>query len=642
MFYRASFSGRLFILAAHVIAAAASVSGAFLLRFDFAIPRDETDHLRIAICVAIFATVLTFQAVGLRRGWWRFAGLSDVYRLGLANLTASLLFMLVVRGIAGPAFPRSIYVIDFMLSFLVTCLLRFAGRIWREVRTGLRSKAMGKTTLIYGAGAAGMTLVREIRSNPSLKMRVIGFLDDDPRKRGESIMGIPVLGRGREARAVASRCARRKTRVDEVIIAIPSAKAKEMREAVANVRAAGLPCKTVPSVGDILMDRVLSRQIREVSVADLLGRQIVQFEEPAIRKHISGRNVLITGGAGSIGSELCRQIGVLGVRKLVIFDRAESDVYRIELDLQRMVSGTEVVAEIGDIREYQRVEEVIARHGVQLVFHAAAYKHVPLMEAHLFEAVTNNVLGTWNVVRAARRHAVSGFVMISSDKAVNPTSIMGVTKRVAEIIVSALGDEAGSGANYVSVRFGNVLGSNGSVIPLFQSQIEKGGPVTVTHPDMRRYFMTTREAVQLVLQASTMGHSSEVFVLDMGEPVRIIDLARNMIRLTGLEPDEDIDIRFVGMRPGEKLFEELLTDSDQVVPTCHPKIKVFRGAKPARDKIVEWLVDIECQVAERNARAVIAQLRLLVPEYRGAADTWKQAEKVARPVESAIAAAGGH
>ena len=631
MSQKSNFSGRLFILAAHAIAAAASVLGAFLLRFDFTIPGDEISHLRSGVCVAAAVKVLTFQVGGLRRGWWRFAGLGDVYRLAIANSVASLLFMVLVFLMVGPAFPRSIYVIDFILSFVLTCQLRFAGRISRELRMGLRSKGSGKAILIYGAGAAGVTLVREIRSNPHLKMRVVGFLDDDPRKLGESIMGVPVLGRGREARTVAARLARRDTKVDEVIIAIPSAKARQMQEAVANCRAAGLSCKTVPGVSDILMDKVLSRQIREVCLADLLGREAVQLEEAAVRKHIAGRNVLITGGAGSIGSELCRQIGALGARRLVVFDRAESDVYRIELELQRIACGTEVTAEIGDIRDYQRIAEVIARHKIQLIFHAAAYKHVPLMEAHLFEAVTNNVLGTWNVVRAARRHAISGFVMISSDKAVNPSSIMGVTKRVAELIVSALGD-GGSGANYVSVRFGNVLGSNGSVVPLFQSQIEKGGPVTVTHPEMRRYFMTTREAVQLVLQASTMGHSSEVFVLDMGEPVRIIDLARNMIRLTGLEPDEDIDIRIVGMRPGEKLLEELLADSDRIVPTCHPKIKVFQGLKPTREEISEWLAGMECLIAERNTSAVMAQFQVLVPEYRGNSAGSKQDAKAAQPV----------
>ena len=606
---------RFLIALAHGSVAALSVALAFLLRFDFALPKEEFAHLRTALLIAIAVKVVAFQATGLQKGWWRFAGLGDVYRLVLANTVASVAFSILTRLVVGPTFPRSIYVLDFLLCFLITCQMRFAGRIFREFRNGLQSRSNGKGILIYGAGTAGMTLVREIRSNPSLKMTVLGFLDDDPKKQRDSIMGIPVLGTGRDAAKVVARLRARKRSVEEVIIAIPSATGKEMREAVANCRGAGLRCKTVPGLSDILQDRVLSGQIREVSISDLLGREAVQLEEEAIRRHISGRNVLVTGGAGSIGSELCRQIVGLGARKLVVFDHAESDLYRIELELQRLASKTEIRAELGDIRDYRRVDEVIAGHGIQFVFHAAAYKHVPMMEAHLFEAVTNNIFGTWNLVRASRRHSVSGFVMISSDKAVNPTSIMGTTKRLSELIVSAMGAEETGQTNFVSVRFGNVLGSNGSVIPLFQSQIARGGPVTVTHPEMRRYFMTTREAVQLVLQASTMGHSSQVFVLDMGEPVRIVDLARNMIRLTGLEPDEDIDIRFVGLRPGEKLFEELLTGTDDVLPTCHEKIKICKSARPSREYLTDWLLTMEHLVAERNAAGVRAHLKKLVPEY---------------------------
>jgi FlaA1/EpsC-like NDP-sugar epimerase len=308
------------------------------------------------------------------------------------------------------------------------------------------------------------------------------------------------------------------------------------------------------------------------------------------------------------------------------------------MELQRLASGTEVVAVIGDIRDYPRVEEAISQNHIQLLFHAAAYKHVPMMEAHLLEAISNNIFGTWNVVRAAHRHLVSGLVMISSDKAVNPTSVMGVTKRVSELIVSALSPEGSGSSNYVSVRFGNVLGSNGSVIPLFQSQIERGGPVTVTHPDMRRYFMTVREAVQLVLQASTMGHSSEVFVLDMGEPVRIVDLARNMIRLAGLEPDEDIDIRYVGLRPGEKLFEELLADTDRIAPTCHKKIKVFKSVKPTREEITNWLATMDCLVAERDVAGLFAELRRFVPEYSGGPARPKEAMKETQRAEKFLAA----
>ncbi|HEX7361436.1 MAG TPA: nucleoside-diphosphate sugar epimerase/dehydratase, partial [Bryobacteraceae bacterium] len=595
---------RLAVVLAHASVAGVSVLTAFLLRFDFGLPKTEFAHFQIALLIAIPIKVLIFQLTGLQRGWWRFAGLGDVYRLTFANVAASVLFTCAVWLSVGAAFPRSVYALDFLLCFLLTCEMRFASRILKELRAGLRSVPGGKGVLIYGAGAAGMTLVREIRSNPSLRLHVLGFLDDDPQKRHDAVMGIRILGTGRQAAKVVARLRSRNRKVNEVIIAIPSATGKQMREAVANCRSAGLPCKTIPGLGDILTNKVLSGQIREVSIGDLLGRESVHLEEAAIRKHLAGKAVLVTGGAGSIGSEICRQIATLGARKLVIFDQAESDLFRVELELKRLPSTAEIIIALGDIRDYKRVEDVIVRHSIQLVFHAAAYKHVPMMEAHLFEAIRNNVFGTWNVVRAANRHAVSGFVMISSDKAVNPTSIMGTTKRVSELIVSAMSGDRPGQTTFVSVRFGNVLGSNGSVIPLFQSQIASGGPVTVTHPDIRRYFMTTREAVQLVLQASTMGHGSETFVLDMGEPIRIIDLARNMIRLTGLEPDEDIDIRIVGLRPGEKLFEELVTDTDRVLPTRHEKIKICQTMKPNRERIVTWLSALERLLAERDATAV--------------------------------------
>ena len=627
---------RLAIPVAHVWITCLSLLLAFLLRFDFSLPSQELAHFRIALLIAIPVKAITFQLAGLQRGWWRFAGIADVYRLTTANLSASLVFTSLAWLVVGPSFPRSIYVIDLLLCFLATCALRFGSRFIRELRVGMRSKTGSKGLLIYGAGSAGMTLLREIRSNSALKLEVLGFLDDDPRKRHASIMGVRVHGAGRDAAKVVAQCHSRKCKVDEIVIAIPSANGKEMREAVANCRNAGVPCKTVPGLSDLLQNKILSGQIREVSINDLLGRETVQLEEQAVRKHVAGRNVLVTGGAGSIGSELCRQIAALGARKLVVLDQAESDLYRIELELHRLSPAAEVVAELGDIRDYRRMDEVMARHAIQFVFHAAAYKHVPMMESHLLEAVKNNVIGTWNIVRAARRHSVSGFVMISSDKAVNPTSIMGTTKRVAELIVSAMSVEEAGQTNFVSVRFGNVLGSNGSVIPLFQSQIANGGPVTVTHPDMRRYFMTTREAVQLVLQASTMGHGCEIFVLDMGEPVRIIDLAKNMIRLTGLEPEEDIDIRFVGLRPGEKLYEELLTDTDRVLPTCHEKIKICKGVKPNREKIVNWLATLERMIAERDSSGIRLHLKSLVPEYTGGSEIATTAK--AEPILKLLAA----
>jgi FlaA1/EpsC-like NDP-sugar epimerase len=383
----------------------------------------------------------------------------------------------------------------------------------------------------------------------------------------------------------------------------------------------------------MLAGKVLTAQIRDLSPTDLLGREPVRLDEGRIRENIAGKSVLVTGAAGSIGSELCRQAAKYKPVRLIAFDQAESDLFKIDLELRKKFPDLDIVSEIGDIRDPQRVENVICRYAVDSVFHAAAYKHVPLMETHVLEAVKNNVIGTWNVARAAQRNGVSRFLMVSSDKAVNPVNIMGVTKRVAELIVCAMQAAAGSGTQYVSVRFGNVLGSNGSVVPLFQAQIASGGPVTVTHPEIRRYFMTVREAVALVLQASTMGKSSEVFILDMGEPIRIVDLARNMIRLAGFAPDEEIEIRFTGLRPGEKLYEELITEGENVLPTYHEKIKIFKGPPVSLDSIERWLADLGVLLERRAAAAVVAHLQKLVPEYRPSR-IWTETEPAAEGLEA--------
>jgi FlaA1/EpsC-like NDP-sugar epimerase len=338
---------------------------------------------------------------------------------------------------------------------------------------------------------------------------------------------------------------------------------------------------------------------------------------------------MVTGGGGSIGSELCRQLASYCPEKLIVFERAESDLFETQLDLLEHFPSVTIIPEIGDIREYARIERVIRHHHVNSVFHAAAYKHVPMMEAHLIEAVKNNVLGTWNVAKASYRNGVSSLLMISSDKAVNPTNIMGLTKRVAELIVSAMPTAAeGSPTRCVSVRFGNVLGSKGSVVPIFSKQIRAGGPITVTHPEARRYFMTIPEAVQLILQASTMGQGSEVFVLDMGEPIRIVDLARNMIRLSGREPDVDVEIRFVGLRPGEKLYEEVITKGENILPTYHEKIRIFRGQRHNQSEMNLWLTKLEELVSRGEEESILVHSRVMVPEYEPS-ERWQDEQAIA-------------
>lgn len=594
-----------------------SYTCAFLLRFEFSIPSSEQWLFLVGLSSFLVVKAPVFWASRLHRNSWRTASLFDLHQIALANITASGLSCLITAVIVGAALPRSLYVIDSILCFLFTAGVIFSVRMYGEVVPLNSPSTQTKRVLIYGAGAAGCMLGRELHSNSRLQTAVVGFLDDDEKKQHSSLMGAEILGNGSAAKQIVARFARARKPISEIIIAMPSASGRQMQTVISHCRAAGVPFKTIPSVGELL-DGKISRQIREVSANDLLGREPVYIEESRIATAIAGRAVIVTGGCGSIGSELCRQIAQYGPSKLVIFDQAESEMFMLALDLRKRHPQLNLVTEIGDIYRASRIHQVMSRHGVKVVFHAAAYKHVPLMEENLIEAVENNVLGTYNVARAAQRNGVHNFVLISSDKAVNPTSIMGLTKRIAELIVSAMPlDGSPKTGAFLSVRFGNVLGSSGSVIPIFQRQIAAGGPVTITHPEMCRYFMSISEAVQLVLQASTMGEGSEVFVLDMGEPVPIMTLARNMIHLAGLVEGQDIDIAVTGLRPGEKLFEEIRLEGENILPTYHEKIRRFRGPVPGRESLVDWLENLRILLAAENTQSVKAHLARLVPEYQG-------------------------
>lgn len=602
---------RWFISLWEVAVILATLVTAYLLRFDFSIPQSEMPELQRALWIALAVKMIVFRWGELDRGWWRFVGIPDLVRVLTANLIASLAFAAANYAIVGPAFARSVYFIDFLLCFLATAGGRFCVRLYHETVSRELSRPGHKGLLIYGAGRAGLTLLREIRAQ-SLGYKVLGFLDDAPAKIHSSLLGVPILGAGRDAARIVERC-KYSHPVEEILIAMPAATGHQMQEALANCRAAGVPCKTIPGVSELLSGKVLSRQIRNVEIGDVLGRAPVELDESRIRSSITRRSILVTGAGGSIGSELCRQVARFEPDVLVALDQSESELFKIDLELRRKYPALNVVVELGDIRDYQRVEEVIGRHSVDSIFHAAAYKHVPMLQQQIFEAVQNNILGTCNLVRAAERYGVADFLLISSDKAVNPINVMGTSKRVAELIVSSM---AHSKTKFVSVRFGNVLGSNGSVVPLFQEQIAAGGPVTVTHPEMRRYFMTIAEAVQLVLQASTMGRGSEIFLLDMGQPIRIVDLARNMIQLSGRIPDEEIEIRYTGLRPGEKLFEELATEGESILPTFHPKIKIFQGTRVSSDWMEKLIAELEVAVRLRDETVVLTLLQKLVPEYR--------------------------
>jgi FlaA1/EpsC-like NDP-sugar epimerase len=599
---------RIFQLAA----VCASVAAAFFIRFDLLIPSGVVPALKRAALLAVLVKLPIFEIAGFYRGLRRFVSIPDLRLVFMGNVAASCGFAAISLFWLGPQMPKSVLVLDAVLCFVMTAFVRFSVRIRNEAfradsgqpRTGI---------LIYGAGAAGAELIREIHANRNSRYVVRGFLDDNHLKRKAVVMGVPVVGAGRDALAIVKRLNRRKPMVDEIIIAMRSATGRHMREALANCRAAGIPCKTLPGIDEFLSGKLLAAHVRSVSLHDLLGRKLVRLDDAPVRASIAGQSILITGAAGSIGSEICRQVARFEPARLVVFDKAESDLFKIECELRESFPEMELVTALGDIGDRGRLSEVIERAQVDNIFHAAAYKHVPMMESHVIEAVRNNVLGTWNLLSTARSQKVRNFLMISSDKAVNPACIMGATKRACERLVSA--NQAACETRCVSVRFGNVLGSNGSVVPIFQAQIAAGGPVKVTHPEARRFFMTVCEAVSLTLQASARNTGAEILVLDMGEPIRIVHLAENMIRLAGKVPYEDIDIQFTGLRPGEKLIEEINGRNEAVLATNEEKMRVIRDEPAPWEMVCGWVDELEERIASRNEPAIIAHIRTLVPEY---------------------------
>jgi len=580
---------------------------AFLLRFDFSLPFAHMEHLEYALPIWILTKSLVFQVADLNRRGWRYVSITDLYRLFGANFVGSALSCAVILFAAPAGFPRSIYAIDLILCFLGTSGMRLGVRMAVEFARVGNGNGERKNTLIYGAGDAGVILLRELRNNPKLSYRVLGFLDDQQDKWGLHIAGVPVLGGGSQAATLAAQF-----NIETILIAIPSATGAEMTRILEICHTARIECKTVPGLAEMIEQRGLAGQIREVSVEDLLGRIPVDLDEEQILSTLEGRIILVTGAAGSIGSELCRQIARFRPAGIVGFDIAESPLFEIDREMRLAFPQVPFFPEIGSIQNCARIDDVLSRHRPNAIFHAAAYKHVPLMEEHAFEAIENNIFGTYNVAAAAAKYLVEDFVLISSDKAVRPTSIMGATKRVAELLLSALRNGQ---TKFVAVRFGNVLGSNGSVIPIFKRQIAAGGPITVTHPEMRRFFMTIPEACQLVLQAAVIGKSGQVCVLDMGQPVKIVELARNLILLSGLKPDEDIRIEFTGMRPGEKLYEELNTLLEDTVPTAHDKVRIFVGDDIPVGDIQSWLKLFHEICAVRDTGRLVLALRELLLDY---------------------------
>jgi FlaA1/EpsC-like NDP-sugar epimerase len=596
---------KIIIIVSQAILLIFSYYASFLLRFDFSLKDAYPALILQTLPIVLIVKLSIFYFFKLYRGWWRYVGMSDLLDIIKAATTSSIILygaIFLTRGILG--YPRSIFIIDLILTIFMIGGLRFAVRAYTEAA---RIHASGANTLIVGAGSAGGAIAREIQNNKDLKYAVIGFIDDDPAKKRQRINGIKVLGAVADLPELVS-----KHDTAQILIAIPSATGRQIQQIVDLCVECKVDFKILPALADLISGTASLGSLRRVKVEDLLAREPVKLDLANIQRKFQGRVVLVTGAGGSIGSELARQLARFEPAKLVLFERSETDLHRIDIEFAEKFPKIARVPVIGDILDVNRLREIMSLHKPNSVFHAAAYKHVPMMEKNCFQAITNNVLGTHNVALAARQCGIEDFVMISSDKAVKPTNIMGVSKRMAEILILSLQDQS---TRFVSVRFGNVLGSNGSVVPLFEQQIANRKPITVTHPDIRRFFMTIPEAVQLVLQASTMGKGGEIFVLDMGEPIKIVDLARDLIRLSGLEPDKDIPIVFSGLRPGEKLYEELMLECEGLKRTAHDKIRVLDGGVVNPERVSLWMEELAGIIDRKNVHGLVAKLQEIVPEY---------------------------
>ena len=596
---------------------------AFAARYENPWPVGGMHLLQVFILTAVPLKLAVLMGLGMYRRLWRYAGVSDLELLTKAAILCAVVdvvlgtFGLTALGLLPSRLPTSVVLLDSCLSAVIIALPRLSVRIAMRRGRGLWSDSY-RRTIIVGAGAAGGMIVRELVENGQLGMVPVAILDDDPRKHGLRLHNVPVLGPLSALERIASAVS-----ATDVVIAIPSAPGRAIRELVREARAAGLATRTVPGLYEILSGEKRVNALRQIEIQDLLRREPIKTDIQQVGSLVRDRVVMVTGAGGSIGSELCRQLARLEPAKIVAVGRGENSIFELMQELGRSFPGVLVHPVIADVRDHARMRSVIGMHRPHSVFHAAAHKHVPLMEANVSEAVLNNVLGTQNVVTLCSEFDVQHFVLISTDKAVRPTSVMGATKRVAEHVVHECALKRKNG--YVSVRFGNVLGSRGSVVPTFLRQIADGGPVTITHPDMTRYFMTIPEAVQLVLQAAALGDHGEVFVLDMGEPVRVYDLAIDLIRLSGLEPDADIEVRFTGARPGEKLYEELFFKGAHVVPTDHPKILRARDSKAASHSSESVAALIRAASEHRSSGQIRRLLADLVPEYSGQLDTGEYA-----------------
>ena len=618
---------RIMVTAIHLALVVLANYSAFLLRFDGILPYEQFRNFVVALPIVLVIRLAFYLQGGLYKDLWRYSSISDLIKIIKSVTFGSIAFILLARFVLGYVhYPRSIYILDWLLLILFTGGSRLLLRVFREY---LGTESLGKKrTLIIGAGDAGEMIVRDMKNNPKFFYEPIGFIDDDPYKKGLSIHGIPIFGPRTMLKEVLE-----KQSPEEVLVAIPSVGSRIMKEIYEDCKGRQIPIKTLPAMSDIMDGIVTVSQIKPLALEDLLQREQVTTDIPAVKEYIIGKSVLVTGAGGSIGSELCRQIFAYGPSSLILFDRYENGLFDIDMELQTILKRKEagkksglvsapltpqspqVITVVGDMRDSNTLEDLFGRYKPQLVFHAAAHKHVPLMEHNPLEAVRNNIFGTRNLLESAARHKVERFVMISTDKAVNTTNVMGATKRVAEFMTMNMGSISPS--LFTIVRFGNVLGSNGSVVRTFREQIKKGGPLTVTHPEIKRFFMLIPEAVQLVLISGTSGNDGNIFVLDMGEQIKITDLAENLISLSGFIPHQDIRIEFTGLRPGEKLYEELFDESERIVPAFHEKLRAaISSAVPSAAELQKHISTLEEIVSRNAADEVIPALQKVVPNFR--------------------------
>jgi len=631
MKFKIFYKNFLIVFVADMPLLAAAMIGAHLIRFEFSIPMHFVQSLKSLLPWVLLVKLCCFYVLDLYKGMWRYTSIVDLLNIIKASTVSTLLivfFVLFKSGFIG--YSRSVFLIDWFLTILFIAGFRLCVRLFFErfskeqsspsdflsiFRILSKRKKDRKNLIIIGAGDCGEKIFREIRDNSALKYNIVGFLDDNKSKIGRTIHGVPVLGRIDDITVLI-----KKGKADEALISIPSARGQQMRRIVELCKTSGIPFKTIPGYGELIDGKVTINAIREVAYRDLLGREMIKLDEKQIGAYLHGQNVLVTGAGGSIGSELCRQICRYKPESALLFERAESPLYEIELELKKNFGDVNIVPVLADIQDKLQIEKVFKKYKPQTVFHAAAYKHVPMLELQPWKALDNNIMGTANLVEIASKFNIERFVFVSTDKAVRPTNVMGASKRVAEMLVHGQNSCGLSKACFIIVRFGNVVGSVGSVVPLFKKQIERGGPVTVTHPDVTRYFMTIPEASQLILQAGAMGKGGEIYLLDMGTTIKISDMARDLIRLSGFEPDVDIKIEYIGLRPGEKLYEELITEGENIVSTSHEKIMVLKAMECNLQILNGQIDELTTFAANQDKKRIKAKLQEILPEYSPASN----------------------